>query len=291
MFTNQQQMMYGNGMYGQQYPSTQFGIGMQQRPMPKYTQPLTPEQINRLRTQGNPFKIEVTEEDLLRAACTHKENGQSTLVYQGTDDNGNEVVQCAICGEKFSMVDYDEKELQNAVDTIINLLQTSKTMYLDAPANLVSQYYQMIPLLKKFPQLYQIAMNNFSKYEMSLGMNPGTVAAGGNAFQMMGNMLANPYAAVYGGTYGQPMYAQPMQQPMMGQQMPMMQQPMQNPWGTQQAMAPFAQAQPMMGNPFMYGAPAAPAAPAPQPAVPPVAPQQAAPVEGAEVQQTKSFNV
>lgn len=285
MFANQQMPYGGYGQYGM-YPGAQYGIGFQQRPTPKYTQPLTPEQINRLRTQGNPFKIEVSEDDLLRSACTHRENGTSTLVYQGTDEKGNEVVQCAICGEKFSMVEYDEKELQDAVDTIINLLQTSKTMYLDAPANLISQFYQIIPLLKKFPQLYQIAMNNFNKYEMTLGMNPGMNVAGGNGFQIMNGMLANPYMAM-GQTYGQP-FGQPMGQPQVMQQpmqQPMMQ-PQMNPWGYQQQPMQGS----MMGNPFMYGAPAAQMAPAPQPAVPPVAPQQA-PAEGTEVQQTKSFNV
>lgn len=258
---------YGNPYMGQ----VQYGAPVPQMPKAKYTQPLTPEQINRLRSSGDAFDIKVSQDDLLRAACTHKENGAPTLVSEGVNPaTGNEILRCTICGESFEMVEATEEEVQKAVDLIVNLLQTSKTMYLDAPKTLVEQFYQVLPLLRLFPKLYSRAMKNFSMYENALGVNPMNTTAGTNGFQMMGAMLANPYAA----------YQQPMQQPWgMPQQQPMMAQPVTQPWGYQQ---------PMQQNPLMYGsAPVAPA-PAPAPAVP-VAP--AAPVEGAEVSQQKQFNV
>ena len=277
-------------MYYPNYPNQyqpQYGMGITQMPKAKNTQPLTPEMISKLRASGDAFKIEVSQEDLWRAACTHKENGQPTLVSEGVNpDTGNEILRCTICGETFEMVDASPEEVQAAVDLICNLLQTSKTMYLDAPANLITQYYQMLPLLKMFPKLYDRSQKNFAMYENAMYNQPGQVAAGTNGFQMMGAMLSNPYGAAYGYGYPQPAPAYGMQpgmptQPMYPQQPAPQMAPA--PWGAPQPV-------PQYGNPLMYGTPAAPvAAPAPAPAAG-VMPQ--APVEGTtEVQQQKQFNV
>ena len=275
--------------YGQQYPGfpAQYGMGVPTMPKAKYTQPLTPEMISRLRANGDSIKVEVSEEDLLKAACTHKENGQPTLVSEGVNpQTGNEILRCTICGETFEMIDASKEEVQNAVDLICNLLQTSKTMYLDAPAQLITQYYQLLPLLKMFPKLYERSQKNFAMYENAMTVNPGTAVAGTNGFQMMGAMLANPFGA-YGYTMGQPM----------GAPQPMGYYPA--PAGTpQQApqMQPGYHMQPgmMMGNPFAYNgsvapapapAPAAGYAQAPAPGVVPAAP------EAATAEVTKQFNV
>ena len=270
---NQQPMMPYNG-------APQYGMGMPQMPKAKYTQPLTPEIISKLRSSGDSMKIEVSQEDLWRAACTHKENGVTTLVTDGTNpDTGNPIVHCTICGESFEMVDAKKEEVEKAVALIINLLQTSKTMYLDAPENLVKQYYQMLPLLKMFPKLYERSQKNFDMYANAYGYSPNPTAAGTNGFAMMGSMLQNPY-----GAYQQPM-AQPMYQPQM------MQQPMAQPYMQQPMYQPQMMQQPMPGvNPFMYGNPAPAPAPAPAAgAVPAVAPDQAATT--GEVSQQKTFNV
>ena len=275
--------MYNN-YFNNQFPA-QYGVGPMQVPKAKNTQPLTPEMISKLRSSGDSFNISVSQEDLWRAACTHKENGQPTLVSEGVNEKtGNDILRCTICGKTFELVDASNEEVQAAVDLICNLLQTSKTMYLDAPANLITQYYQMLPLLEMFPKLYERSQKNFAMYENAMyNTQPGQVAAGTNGFQMMGAMLSNPYAA-YG--YG---YAQPA--PMAGypqQQMPVMQQA---PMGYPQQ--PWIQPAPMMGNPLMYNGGVAPA-PAPAPAqAPTVGMVPQAPVEAAtgEVQQQKTFNV
>jgi hypothetical protein len=288
--------------YQNQYPyygQAQYGVGMPTAPKAKYTQPLTPEMISKLRSSGDAFKIEVSEEDLWRASCTHKENGQPTLVLEGENpETGNPIVRCTICGKTFEMVDASKEEVEKAVDLICNLLQTSKTVYLDAPANLITQYYQMLPLLEMFPKLYERSQKNFSMYENAMGTTPTTVGAGTNGFQMMGAMLSNPYGAYaygqqpYGGFgYGAPGYAQPApQQPYQAYQQPGYAQPQyQYP---QQAGYPQQQmGAPVYGNPLMYNGAPAPA-PAPAPGVVPSAPA-AAPADPntTEVQQQKQFNV
>lgn len=272
-------------MYYQNYPNQyqpQYGMGITQMPKAKNTQPLTPEMISKLRASGDAFKIEVSQEDLWRAACTHKENGQPTLVSEGVNpETGNEILRCTICGETFEMVDASQDEVQAAVDLICNLLQTSKTMYLDAPANLITQYYQMLPLLKMFPKLYDRSQKNFAMYENAMYQQPGQVAAGANGFQMMGAMLSNPYGAAYGYGYPQPAPAPWGAQPGIPAQPAPQMAPA--PWG--------AQPVPQYGNPLMYGAPTPMVAPAPAPA-PAAGVMPQAPAEGTtEVQQQKQFNV
>ena len=251
------QQYYGqqNAQYGVNYGMPMYGMAPMQRPQPKNTQPLNPEQINHLKSHNDVFKIEVTQDDILRSMCTHKENGCSTLVQEGVNEaTGNPVLRCTICGETFELMDLPKEKVQESVDNIINLLQSSKTMYLDISKPLAEQYYQLIPLLKLFPELYDKSVKNFMTYENAYNAyQPQYSVSGGNAFAMMNGMLANPYAAVYGNMYqmqpqqgfGQPMYGQ---QPPMAPQM--QQQAAPQPWGYPGYGYPQAQPQPMFGNPF-----------------------------------------
>ena len=275
-------------------------------PKAKNTQPLTPEIIAKLRNGGAGFKIEVSQEDLWRASCTHKENGTPTLVEEGVirTEDGRELqeVKCTICGEKFVITDASNTEVAKAVDTILNLLQTIKLFYVDAPESLIVQYFQMIPLLKMLVPLYERAFNNFNKYESAMDNNgimmPGV--SGSNGFQILGQMLANPYMAAFGGQAPSGAYLPPSPAGygMYYPGAPMQPNPSQAgayPGYTAQApvgVAPTGAYNPYNGSPLMAPAPQAPAGVAPAPAPAPAAPA-AAPQTGSttEVSQTKQFNV
>lgn len=292
--------MYYNGQnYTQQpmnggYPQQQYGYTYgYPRPQARNTQPLTPDQIQKLRQDGSAFDMKVEQEDLWRAACTHKEkNGSSTLVQ-----NQDGTWTCTICHETFNMCDASREEIEAAVNKLIDMLQTSKTVYLDAPDALIIQFYQIIPLLKKFPDLWDRAMRNFAQYEGTYGA-PGMISPGYSGFAAMTSLLTNPYAA--GAPFMGQMPAQPMPNGMpMSGQMPMYgypQQPMAPNGMPMQQMYPD-----MSGNPMAYGGPAVPQPPmAPAPGVMPgnpqaapvaAAPAQGQPQQGTEVQQQKTFNV
>jgi len=262
----------------------QFGYAYSvPRPMAKNTQPLTPEQIAKLRNDSAAFDMKVSQEDLWAAVCTHKEkNGQSTLI--AVDDQGT--MECTICHERFKMCDATREEVDKAVQTLIDMLQTSKTIYLDAPEELVRQYYQMIPLLKKFAGLWDHAIKNFAKYEgyVPTGVNP--MAPGYSGFQAMQTLLSNPY----GGMYGAPAYQQPAAPAYAYPAAPAA------PYGY--PAAPVAPGYDAYNNPMAYGAPGAvPSAPAAAPApgmipgAPAVAPAAAPATQQGEVQQQQVFNV
>lgn len=269
-----------------QFPAYGFGAP---RPQARNTQPLTEEQINKLRNNSQDFDMSVSQEDLWKAICTHKDkNGNSTLVEE---PDGH--FRCNICHERFKFCDSTDDEIQKAVDTITDMLQTTKTIYVDAPNNLAKEYYQILALLKKFPSLWKRAVQNFSIYDNG-GMNAlNQMGPGYSGFAAMNTLLTNPYGGYgYNQQYGA--YQQPVYNPYL-QQQPMMAGGY-NPYAQQQQMVQpqMAQVDPS-GNPMAYGAPAmaVPQAPVPgvMPQAAPAAAPATAPAQQTDVQQQQVFNV
>lgn len=279
---------YPNYAYGQQqYPSM---TGYMYPPMAakaKNSQPLTQEQIMKLRRNINALDMRLTDEDLWRAICTHKEKdtGKSTLVA-----NADGTCTCTICGATFNMVELEKKDVDETVKKMTDILQTIKTIYLDGSEDLFKQFMQIIPLLQKVGLLSERALSNFSMYDTP--SNPTVQSSPNyNGFNALNNIMMNPFAAQ------QQMFGY--QQPMYGYQQPMYQQPpMQQPMGYGYQQQPMYQ-QPVDNgmNPMAYGAPQAPAVPVPAPAPQAApAPAAAAPVAAPqapvkEVQQQQVFNV
>lgn len=285
-------------MYNQNFPGYYpnnnggyaYGVA---RPQPSNSQPLTQEIVNTLRQEANEFNMKIDQRDIWRAICTHRDpsTGAMTLTY-----NADGTCTCSICGETFRMFDGDVEDVKKAVDTVKDIMQTTKTLYMDAPRAMTENYHQQIALLDKLPGLWKHSVNNFAKYEnVNSPLNP--MSSNYSGFGALNTLLTTPYSMYY----QQPM----MGQPMMPQQAPMAapqaapmapaagvmpQQPMMNPmygYGMDPAANPMAYGQPMMPQqqPMMaQQAPmAAPQAAAPAPAAP--APQNN------EVQQQKVYNV
>lgn len=265
-------MYQNNNPYVNNYGYT-YAVG---RPQARNTQPLTPEEIAKLRQDSEAFNMKVSQEDMLKAACTHKEkDGRSALI-----SNGDGIYTCTICHATFKMCDMETKEVEECVENIDNILQTLKTIYLDIPEDLARQYMQLLPLLHKLPTLWTYAMKNFSKYEGNGFVDVNPMSTGYSGFATLQNLMTNPYAG-----YGY------IQQPMPGYAP-------QAPYGYQQPAPAPAYGAPMdpATNPMAYGVPngvPTPTAPAPgvMPGVAQPAPAPAAPAVTPEVQQQQVFNV
>ena len=235
---------------------------------------LTAEQIKMLRNQGATFSLGLTQEEMLRAICNHRsEDGLSdTLVF----DPVNGTAKCTICGYEFRPIepDVDYESLKEDVKRVEDIIQTTKLMYIDLPQEAARDFYPILGLLEKVPQLVEFAAKNMAKHDnynyMYNDRNMGAAAMFANLTNIFSNMSMN--------------YQQP-QQPGYGYY--------QQPAGFPQQAYPQPQV-----NPFGYtGAPAqtyapgtpanfayAPAAPAPQAAPAPAAP--VAPAADATVTQT-----
>lgn len=191
-------------------------------PQVKVHNNLTQEEINEL-SRKEKFSLQITKEDMLRAACNHRtaDGTGDTLVQDPIDGS----VTCQICGHKFKPLDPStgEDEIKHSVESILNLLQTTKLLYLNMPQEAAREYFQIIPLIEKIPTLFDIAVKNFTKHEATTGWNyngrnMGTVGL----FNMLSGVLGggmnynpNPYAAYgqpYGGTSFDPAMNQPAQQ-------------------------------------------------------------------------------
>ena len=228
--------MYYNNNY-----NNNMNMGMsynQNMRMPKMTQPVTKEMAKMLRGNVPAFSLELTKEDAVRSMCTHKDVDNNNIIAIGENHNPNSYGDsvCHVCGETFNLVDLTEEEVTNAVNAVIDILQTTKTYYVDMPSSVVENYFIIIEFLKKLPKLYMMAVNDFNKHENAM-MNPISNPFGFNAY----NNLVSPGA--YGGMG--------MGNNMMNQQMMMNNDPYMNQGYNQMGMNPQMGYNQNMMNPQM----------------------------------------
>ena len=183
------------------------------QPVQKHNNPLTPEQIKKLQQKGEQFSLGITEEEWLRGVCNHRnaEGTADTLVF----DSLTGEARCTICGYKFKPIEsgVSPEEIKGDVERIVDILQTIKLMYIDLPAEAAKEYFQIIPLINKIPQLFEFAAKNMTKHEtynwQYNNRNMGAINMFNNLQSMFagGMMMQQPQQA-----YQQPM----MQAPFMG---------------------------------------------------------------------------
>lgn len=198
-------MYYGNNMAG----GNNYGFnnnGVQTRPMENIilNQPLTKEEVNKLRAGGKTSTFDITEDECLVQMCSHKdpESGSITLV-----DNGNNTCTCSICGETFSPVtDLSDEEVENICADFNDVLQTSK-LGSSVPNQVGRSLFRTFAFIKHVPNFYRISMNYFKKWE-SMGNRMTEQNRSVGAFQNL-MMITNPVGMGMGG-YGNPMMQQQM---------------------------------------------------------------------------------
>ena len=254
--TSQQPMMQPMGGYNYQ------GFQGQPQATQKFNNVLTAEQIKRLQQNTEQFQIGLTEEEMLRAVCNHRSaDGMSdSLVF----DKMTGIARCTICGYEFRPSDANEsiENIKDAVERVIDYIQTVKIMYYDFPASAAQEYFPIIPLLNKLPKLFEFAAKNMSKHE-AYGWAYNNYNMG--AVQMLNNLNS-----MFGGMG----YQQPMMNPQAQYQAPQFQQqtPAMNPFNMQQPMGqPVAPSVAPVFNPSAYTAPVY-GGYTPQPNTTPVAP-------------------
>ena len=267
-----------------QYATPMQGFTAPNRPQPRNTQPVTPEMSKMVLQNSDELSVKITPVDKIKNMCTHKYPGNGQIAL--TED-GNGKYTCRVCGESFRMIMDPTAEIYEVTERMLDILQSAKTLYLDIPEDFAKEYFQIITLLKRSPQVLEKAHKNFIQYDQ-YAQNPMAVYPGVSSFQQVNGMIGSfNMGGIQPGYYGYPPqpggYA-----PQPGYGYPT------NGYGQPYPPQPGTPGYDN-GNPLMYGGavpqapaptgPAAPAAPAPAPGTPP-----AAPADG-EVSQTKSFSV
>ena len=205
------------------------------------TQPLSQEELKALQSQNVSFSMKVDPKDMVASKCTHKQGDKITLINKGDD-----IVTCSLCGETFKLLADDTIDANAIAENAVDLIQSIKTLYLDMPLEYAENIPVIIPFLRKLPQLYKIALNNYRKYE-DAGMLRQV-----QPYYSTSNM----YNSLISGTYNmqpQPMMGQPVYNPnYMNPQAQMlmdpnmsafnqMQQPYMNQYSTPSSVSPFQQ--------------------------------------------------
>lgn len=144
---------------------------------------LTNEEIKILtKVKPKELNFKITKEEYLRSLCTHSDSDEKDILMQKEDSNN---LYCPICGAEFDpRSNIDKKEVEDAVNKVINYIQIIKYMG-EFPREVGEEIYPIIPLLKKIPDLFEYAENKFHI----------------NAMQMINsrniNREQNEYAALY----------------------------------------------------------------------------------------------
>lgn len=271
MFDQNQGFIGGNNGYGMgMMGGMPMGGNMYYNPtgnqMPqKIKNVLSDEEIKELQQSTNVFNLGLTEKESKQSICNHRslDGTRDSLTY----DSDTGLARCTICGYEFTPIEpntsYDD--IKRACQNINNILQTTKLLWPDMAAGAAREFYQIIALINKVPDLFGFAAKNFNRNEFNLWdkqNTPGGMAMLQNLYNILGanqatyfggqpNMMGNNYGG-YQGTY---MNQPPMgNAPMMGQPMTppqgnFMNQPVANPAVPNPAMN---MGQPSMGNPFGY---------------------------------------
>ena len=231
----------------------------------KFTQPLTKDEAAELTKSDAMFSLKVTSQEINRGLCTHKYPGTNKFSIAETKDGTGDVV-CTICGARLNPDDLTHEKVEQIVKDFKNVMECCKLMYVNIPETVVRQLFTILPFVDKIPKLYDIAVENYSRFAPS--------ASSTQDVYMQNNGLFNSFREITnGGTMGYPMYN-------MGG-MPQQPVPGANPFGYPGASQPQQGVpyQPNMAG-FQYQPGQVPPTPA-TPTVPTAAPAPAAATEAA----------
>lgn len=230
------------------------------------TNPMTKEDLELLKPVKNEFNMNIDPVDVARAKCPHK---NSTKLLINPIGGGN-MVKCSQCGAEFDMTIRSKEDIEASVNNLVNFLEQMKLYAVNFDEEFYKDYMMMIPLLRKAPNLYEMAVQNFTEVVRQTS-NSQTVAPNANpAFNRFG---FDAYQDIFNGNYGARYNVYNQQQPVM----PMQVQPMAQPgyydpnMMAAQQQAPQMQPAPQQGQ--VFGA----FTQAPQQAAPMMAPQMGNP--------------
>ena len=196
-----------NGMgYNPYYGAGYNGQPMQFNPVqaPVNENALTNDEMKVLQNvRTNALDLNISVEDNLRSICTHKQNNQDIVRQLNggmPNANGELEVHCPLCQETWDPTNLSKEEVKEFVHKIISAMQNCKWAG-DLNTSLVRDYFPMIPLLKKFPDIYEYSMKQFNRY---MDQNQYSAANDASVYGMY-NQLTGNYNNYYSGFgYGYP---------------------------------------------------------------------------------------
>ena len=209
-FDAQNQMATGWGGYGypQAYPGNYNWMAKPAMPaLPPMTNPMSEEE-HKMLVSSNGFNIVRDKLDTIRDMCTHKHNGQFTIIDHGNDG----LVQCTYCGKIWEMKDnYTREDVENVVVELINIIETIKTFILNASPEMARQFFMALGFIELIPDVFEYAMDTLRKMRQNTGMTmPNQNSDYANTFNALYGMtgMVGPMMPGYGNYMASQLYNQ-----------------------------------------------------------------------------------
>jgi len=195
---------------GMNYQGSPYQFAQPKKPL-AYTNPLTDDERRLLKQNTPQFSLALTPEEIARAKCTHRDPATRTLTIVEESDG---TVRCTQCGAKFNIVEATPEQIAQVTSSFIDVLQCAKMYWVDMAPEIVTNYFQIIPLADKAPKLFETAQKTFVSDTGSTNVAPG-FNGNINPWQMMNHFVNGGGMGMpaYGYQQPYPQYQQPMQQP------------------------------------------------------------------------------
>lgn len=207
------------------------------------TNPMTKEDLELLKPVKNEFNMNIDPVDVARAKCPHK-NATKLLI---NPIGGGNMVKCSQCGAEFDLTIRSKEDIEASVNNLVNFLEQMKLYAVNFDEEFYKDYMMMIPLLRKAPNLYEMAVQNFTEVVRQTS-NSQTVAPNANpAFNRFG---FDAYQDIFNGNYGARYNVYNQQQPVMPMAQPMAQPGYYDPNMVAAQQAPQMQPAPQQGQVF-----------------------------------------
>lgn len=198
-------MMYDPNMYNN-YGYGYTPVGYNTIPTPVNKASLNAEELQRIRNvNGNrkQLSLAVEDVDVLRVCCNHKNENGVDLVQPVNDGSGD--VYCPQCGYRWNPDMMTKEEVMELVDKLLNQMQNSKWVG-DFGREFIREFYAIMAILPKYPDIHEYAMNTINKYYNANNMY---TAQDANVYGAYNSLLNNVgyYATpqqMTSGYYGQP---------------------------------------------------------------------------------------
>lgn len=156
-----QSVFNNNGNYGGNYGGA-AGYRFSDPNALQWTNPLKPEEERELHRGAQALSLDIPKESMYRAKCTHRDPATHQFTVRPADD-GNGYV-CTKCGAQFNIVNNSSmKEINEIIGGAIDILQTTKMMYVDMTPEVIQAYFVILPFLELAPKMYEAAVNTFNK--------------------------------------------------------------------------------------------------------------------------------
>lgn len=120
------------------------------------TQGLTQDELNEL---SKISILDIPRVEKLKAFCTHRTPVKPAILY---DPIKHECI-CELCGTRFDPPDtITIEELYTITNKLISILELCKFQLTDLPMDDIKEYFEIIPKLKRLPELFEFSVNDFS---------------------------------------------------------------------------------------------------------------------------------